>query len=76
MYQSKLVPRFISIWGLIASTLLLVINILEALGYSHDVFMLLFLQIVLNEFVLAIWLMIKGFNEEAIAPPPIKTEIG
>lgn len=66
LYKSKIVPKWISIWGIIAIPLLLTANLLEffngriptimsVIGYS---------PIVLNEAVLAFWLMIRGFNSQ------------
>lgn len=66
LYQSKLVPRFISIWGLIASTLFLVASLLDTLGIFPGLQSLSLLPIILNEVLLAIWFIAKGFNEDAI----------
>jgi len=61
LYKSKLIPEWLSIWGLIASILLIVVNLSELIG-AIPVLEILYLPIVLNEVVLAIWLMSKGFN--------------
>ena len=65
LYQSRLVPRWLSIWGGIAAILLILVNLLEATGIISQL-MILYLPIILNELVLAIWLMVKGFNPSAI----------
>ncbi|WP_455463478.1 DUF4386 domain-containing protein [Candidatus Hodarchaeum mangrovi] len=63
-YQSKLVPRWLSVWGLIGITL----GVINGLIYMFSdipnemITMLLDLPIFVNEMVLAIWLIIKGFN--------------
>lgn len=62
MYQTKLVPRFISIWGFIAVLLMLTWNLLEAFGISISAGIVFGLLIILNEIFLGIWLMVKGFN--------------
>lgn len=72
LYRSRLVPRFISIWGFLAAVLLLVGTLLltfEALGgMSEGTVQLIFAPpIAVNEMVLAIWLIVKGFNSEALA---------
>ena len=69
LYQSKLVPRFISVWGLIAVALVLTVNLLEifGIGISLGATMVLALPIILNELFLAIWLIVKGFSPSAIA---------
>ncbi len=67
LYQSKLVPRFISVWGLIAVALLFTWNLLGLFGISFSAGMVLALPIILNEIFLGIWLIAKGFNSSAIA---------
>jgi len=75
LYQSKLIPRFISVWGVIALILLLVGNLLEIMGLSPAMLIFLYLPIMLNEVFLAIWLIFKGFNSDAIASGALKTDI-
>ena len=67
LYQSKLVPRFISVWGFIAVVLVLIWNLLEAFGISVSAGMILAFPMILNEIFLGIWLIVKGFNSSAIA---------
>ena len=64
LYQSKLVPRFISIWGLIGVPGILAAGFLGMFGHSpYSTFsILLFLPYALNEMFLAIWLIVKGFE--------------
>ena len=68
-YQSKLIPRWLSIWGLIgvplwiAAALLLVFGLVDS--FSTTV-ILLDLPIAINEMVLAVWLIVKGFNSSAL----------
>ncbi|MCK4784938.1 MAG: DUF4386 domain-containing protein [Desulfobacteraceae bacterium] len=73
LYQSKLIPRWISVWGVIAAILLILVNLLEVTGIISEL-MILKLPIVLNELVLAIWLIVKGFNPSAIASLNAKTD--
>jgi hypothetical protein len=67
LYQTKLVPRFISIWGFIAVLLVLVWNLLELFGISVAIGMVLALPMILNEIFLALWLIVKGFDPSAVA---------
>jgi hypothetical protein len=60
LYQSKLVPRWISVWGLIAVALVLTWNLLETFGISISAGIVFGLPIILNEIVLGIWLIVKG----------------
>lgn len=73
LYQSQLVPRFISIWGFIAIAALLIVNMLEITGHNSAMANVLYLPIVTNEVSLAIWLIAKGFNASAIVS---KKEVG
>jgi len=70
LYQSNLVPRWLSVWGFIAAILLILANLLEATELASEL-MILYLPIILNELVLAIWLLVKGFNPSAIASEPV-----
>ncbi len=70
LYQSKLVPRWISGWGLIGAILLLVAGMLEIFGFNPTE--ILSLPIALQEMVFAVWLIVKGFNSSAIASPSAK----
>lgn len=74
LYRSKLIPRFIAVWGLIAITLLLIANTFGLLGGSVAMTIFFALPIILNELCLAIWLIVKGFNEDAIISGAVKTD--
>jgi hypothetical protein len=68
LYKSRLLPRFISIWGLISAALLLagaVVGMFDIIPLSN-VMVMFGPVIALNELVLAIWLIVKGFNPAAI----------
>ena len=75
LYQSKLVPRLISIWGFIAIIMLLVANLLGMLSNNSAMTIFLATPIILNELFLAVWLIVKGFNSSAIASLSTKTDI-
>ena len=67
LYQSKLVPRWLSVWGFVGAALVLTWNLLETFGISISAGMILALPIISNEIFLGIWLIAKGFNPSAIA---------
>jgi hypothetical protein len=70
LYQSKLVPRVMSVLGLIGYALLLAIGLLDMfslIDMLHGAEMILFLPGALFEIILPIWLIVKGFNPSAIA---------
>ncbi len=64
LYQSKLIPRFLSIWGLIGAPMHLLGGLFCIFGLSLTSMFatILLTPITLNEVVLAVWLIIKGFN--------------
>jgi len=74
LYQSRLVPRFIPIWGIIGVALILSWNLLEMFGVSvgDELGMALSLPIILNEAFLAIWLIAKGFDRSADVFEPVR----
>ena len=61
LFQSRLVPRFISIWGLIAVLLLFVEINASIFGTSAGGLMIM-MPLGLNELFLGVWLIVKGFN--------------
>jgi hypothetical protein len=68
LYQAKLLPRFISVWGFISAVLILILNLLSLnLEIGISIGMIFALPMILNEIFLGIWLIVKGFNPEAIA---------
>jgi hypothetical protein len=70
LYQSKLVPRFIPIWGFIGYTIFISGSILEL--FSHNVGVVLSVPGGLFEIFLSLWLLFKGFNSSAITFVPAK----
>lgn len=62
LYKTRIVPRFISIWGIIAIFFLTLSTLLKLFGMSFPVLDAFLILIITNEVFLAIWLMIKGFN--------------
>jgi hypothetical protein len=68
MFRSLLIPRFISIWGLIGAALAIVstlsIMLLDLDPFSTTSIVLL-LPIAVQEMVMAIWFIVKGFNLSA-----------
>ena len=70
LYHTKLIPRWLSAWGAIAAILLILVLLLEVTGIISGM-MILKLPIVLNELVLGIWLIVKGFNPSAITSEPV-----
>jgi hypothetical protein len=72
LYQSRLIPRFISVWGLIGAIAVLVTAMLDTFGISPGSLEFLGVLMLLNELFLGVWLIVKGFNPSAIASPSAK----
>jgi hypothetical protein len=66
LYRTLIVPKFISVWGIIATLLLFAVTIIKLFGFDSPIINILLLPIILNELFLAVWLMIKGFDFEKI----------
>lgn len=73
LYQSKLVPRWLSGWGFVGAVLIWAYYLLQF--FTNNQVEILFLPIAVQEMVFAIWLIIKGFNSPAIVSGPAKTEL-
>jgi len=69
-YRTKLIPRWISGWGLVGAILLMVSSALVTVGLIapfSTTQVILNLPILPQELVLAAWLIVKGFNPSVIA---------
>ena len=75
LYKSKLIPRWLSIWGLISAVAILIASVMATFGISLVLAMLLVIPIAFQEQAMAIWLIVKGFNPSAIASESAKTDI-
>jgi len=75
-YQYRLIPRWLSGWGLVGialatvSSALVMLHVIPGFGAVQVAFMpLIFVQ----EMVFAVWLIAKGVNPPAVAPGAAKT---
>ncbi|MGI9529378.1 MAG: DUF4386 domain-containing protein [Acidimicrobiia bacterium] len=69
MFRTLLVPRFISVWGLIGAALAICSSlaiVLLDLDPFATTSILFFLPIAIQEMVMAVWFIVKGFNPESI----------
>lgn len=75
-YQSRLIPRWISVWGFIAIILhfttafLLIFHIVDS--DTAPVLLVMNFPIFLQEMVMAVWLIAKGFNSPENVSMPVK----
>jgi hypothetical protein len=61
-YQSRLIPRWLSVWGLVGATMYLAAPLLDMFGHGLG---LLMAPLAVAEIVLAVWLIVRGLNAPA-----------
>lgn len=70
LFQTKLIPRWLSGWGLVGTTLTISASLLlmfRLIDVITTIYIGLNLPMAIQEMVLAVWLIVKGFNPSAIA---------
>jgi hypothetical protein len=74
LYKAKLVPRFISVWGIIGVVIALTGLVFDMYGsgISMEIYAM---PLGMCQIFLAIWLIVKGFNPSAIASGSEKPNI-
>jgi len=68
-YRTKLIPKWLSGWGLVAVSMGIIASMLvmfQVVGSMSTVQVVLNLPIAVQEMVLAAWLIVKGFNASII----------
>jgi len=69
LYKTKLIPRWLSSWALIGNTLAMLASFLilfKLIDVISPQFIVLTIPLVLQEIVLAVWLIVKGFSSSEI----------
>ncbi len=77
-YRSQLIPRWLSVWGLAGIVLGLIAGLLvlfQAITVLSGPQVVLNLPIGVQEMVLAVWLVVKGFSPKAKTPTPTAAEL-
>lgn len=77
-YRSKLLPRWLSGWGIVGIALTIAGSMLvmfRLAGSMSTIQSVLNVPILLQEMVMAVWLIVKGFNSTYIASESIKSDI-
>jgi hypothetical protein len=72
-YKSRLVPRFLAVWGLVGYAVILGGSVVEVFGFN-----LLTIHAIpggLWEVFIGVWLIVKGFNPSAFASDSDTTDI-
>jgi hypothetical protein len=62
LYQSRLVPRWLSVWGLLGAVLYILPPLGSMFGISLGVLMA---PLAVQEMVMAVWLIAKGFSSRS-----------
>lgn len=71
-YRTKLVPRWMAVWGLLGYVILLCGSVVEILGF--DLHLIQTIPGGLWELFVSVWLIAKGFNPSALIFQPAKTD--
>jgi Domain of unknown function (DUF4386) len=64
LYRARLIPRWISAWGIVAAVLYLAGGLIDMFGTARDI---LSTPMLPQEMVMAVWLIAKGFSPSTIA---------
>jgi hypothetical protein len=73
-YRTRLIPRWLSVWGLIGVVLYMTYALLHFFHMDNGIGFYLQMVLAPQEMVMAVWLIVKGFNSSAIAALLAKTE--
>lgn len=70
LYYTRLIPRWISLWGLVAIAILLVLVLTAIFIPLPPLAQLLLVPIAVQEMVMALWFIFRGFDFSALAKTP------
>ena len=72
LFRTRLVPRWISVFGLLAGASILAarVMVIAGLELSSTIVTIMDAPIFVEEMVVAVWLIVKGFNASALAGGP------
>jgi len=73
-YRTRLIPRWLSVWGFIGVVTSLAAALLNFFHMDPGIGFYLEMVIAPQEIVMAVWLIVKGFTPSAIATLSEKTE--
>jgi hypothetical protein len=69
LLQTRLVPRWLSVWGLLGTTLTMIASMLvlfRSIDIITPVYLILNMPIALLEIILAVWFIVNGFDNSVI----------
>ena len=64
-YLTKLIPPWLSIWGIIGAVIYVAVDLLKFFGLTLHIDFL-YAPLGVQEMVMALWLIVKGFDQEAL----------
>ena len=70
LYRSRIVPRWIAMWGLLAIPFYAAADVLAmygVIGAVSSAQTLLFMPLAVQEMVLAVWMIARGFRPAAVS---------
>jgi len=73
LYRSRIVPRWIALWGLLAIPFYVIAHLLAmygVIGANSSEQVLMFMPMAVQEMVLALWLIARGFRPAAVSTTP------
>jgi hypothetical protein len=65
-YRTRLIPRWLSVWGLIGAVGVFAYVLLDFFHMDNGIGFYLQMVIAPQEIVMGLWLVIKGFNQDAV----------
>jgi Domain of unknown function (DUF4386) len=71
LYRSRIVPRWIALWGLVAAPFYVAAFLLpmyDVIGTDSAAQSVLYLPLAVQEMVLAVWMIARGFRHAAASP--------
>jgi Domain of unknown function (DUF4386) len=77
LYRSRIAPRWITLWGLMGIPLYVAAYLLAmygVVGINSSTVNLLSLPLAVQEMVLAVWMIARGFRPAAVSTPPSSQE--
>jgi hypothetical protein len=75
LFQSRLVPSWLSVWGIIGAILTITASFLVMFRFIEIItpeYLIMNVPIILQELTLAIWLIVKGFDKKVISSLYVK----
>ena len=76
LYRSKLVPRWLSVWGFLGAALWTIVWFPQIYDVELGILEAAFLPIAVQEMVFAVYLIVRGFDTAAVEVPAAGTRTG